>query len=87
MSSDDAPKGVEPSRTTYGPSNIVEVYELSISAIPGAPWIEVSKSDWIKAERQAGFRPPLPSSDPDYATTCATGGFTGAGVKGRISYR
>ena len=47
-------------------------------------WIDVSKEDYIKAERQAGFRPKLPSDHPDYMKKCATGGFGGFGISGRI---
>lgn len=47
-------------------------------------WTEVSKLEWIKAERQAGFRPKLSSDHPAYMETCATGGFGGAGIQGKI---
>lgn len=47
---------------------------------------EVTKEQWIKAERAAGFRPKLSSDDPDYMKTCATGGFSGSGVNGKIVY-
>lgn len=61
------------------------VYQLKASAIPGSDWVTVSKEDWIKAERAAGFRPALWSGHPDYMTTCATGGFSSsAGVAGQI---
>jgi len=57
------------------------------SDFSGSSWTEVSKTDWIRAERSAGFRPSLPSWDPDYMTTCATGSFTNAGgVRGAITY-
>ena len=49
-------------------------------------WIEVTKEEWIKAERAAGFRPKLWRGLPAYMTTCATGGFGGNGVSGRIEY-
>lgn len=49
-------------------------------------WDEVTKEEWIKAERNAGFRPKLSSDNPAYMTTCATGGFGGAGVSGKIRY-
>lgn len=48
-------------------------------------WTEVSKAEWIKAERAAGFRPKLWSGDPNYMAVCATGGWGGAGVQGRIT--
>jgi hypothetical protein len=49
-------------------------------------WTEVSLEKYCSAERSAGFRPPLPSDDPRYMTTPATGGFGGAGIQGRIDY-
>lgn len=43
---------------------------------------EVTRADWIRAERSAGFR--LKSATDDL-TKCATGGFSGyGGVSGRI---
>lgn len=47
-------------------------------------WMEVSKEEWIKAERRAGFRPKLPSDHPNYMKICATGGFGGWGISGKI---
>lgn len=47
-------------------------------------WREVTRKEWIEAERGAGFRPKLPSTDPRYMTTCATGGFSGNGIQGKI---
>jgi hypothetical protein len=48
-------------------------------------WVEVSKADWIKAERAAGFRPKLSSDDPRYMAVCATGGFgSSAGISGKV---
>lgn len=49
-------------------------------------WTEVDKKTWIEVERKAGFRPKLSSDHPDYMTTCATGGFGGAGHSGKIEY-
>jgi hypothetical protein len=50
-------------------------------------WDEVTKEQWIRAERAAGFRPKLWSGDPNYMTTCATGGFSnGGGLSGKIEY-
>lgn len=47
---------------------------------------EVTVEEFCKAERAAGFRPKLPSSDRFYMTTPATGGFGGSGgVSGRVS--
>ena len=48
---------------------------------------EVTLEEYCKAERAAGFRPKLWSSDPAYMTTPATGGFSnGDGISGRIEY-
>lgn len=47
---------------------------------------EVSKAEWIRYERQAGFRPKCASSHPHYWTRCVTNGFTGNGLTGRIVY-
>lgn len=46
---------------------------------------EVSLQEYCRAERAAGFRPKLPSHDPRYVTTPATGGFSSGGVSGRIT--
>jgi hypothetical protein len=48
---------------------------------------EVSKLEFIKAEREAGFRPKMASNDPRYMTVCATGGFAGAYKGGIIKYK
>lgn len=62
-------------------------YWLRAEGIPGSQWQSVSKEDWIKAERAAGFRPKLPSDDPRYMKVCATGGFGGSGgISGGISF-
>jgi hypothetical protein len=50
--------------------------------VPRAEWISAERS----AERSAGFRPKLSSTDPRYNDTCATGGFSGNGISGRIEY-
>lgn len=47
-------------------------------------WTEVSREEWIKAERAAGFRPRMSSDDPRYMDVYATGGFSGNGVSGRL---
>jgi len=49
---------------------------------------EVTKEEWIKAERAAGFRPKLSSDHPNYMKVCATGGFgsSASTVGGRIEY-
>ena len=45
---------------------------------------EVTKEAWIKAERSAGFRPKLASNDSNYMKVCATAGFYGNGISGKI---
>lgn len=47
-------------------------------------WQEVTKEEWIKAERQAGFGPKGVCSDEAYMKICATGGFSGSGFKGKV---
>lgn len=47
---------------------------------------EVSLREYCEAERSAGFRPKMPSCDPAYMTTPATGAFSAGGVSGRIDY-
>ena len=47
---------------------------------------EVTLEEYCKAERQAGFRPKLPSTDPAYMTTPATGGFSSGSISGNIKY-
>lgn len=60
-------------------------YQLKAEGVPGSDWVSVTKEEWIKAERAAGFRPPLWSGHPDYMTTCATGGFSNSqGISGRL---
>lgn len=62
-------------------------YWLKANAIPGSTWQAVSKADWIKAERAAGFRPKLPSDHPSYMNVCATGGFfSSCGISGTITH-
>ena len=43
-------------------------------------WQEVTREQWIRAERMAGFRPKYGGDGP------ATGGFSGYGVSGKIEY-
>ena len=45
---------------------------------------EVPKEEWIRAERAAGFRPKLSTDHEDYMKVCATAGFYGNGVSGKI---
>lgn len=49
----------------------------------GAKWREVTRAEWIGAERAAGFQPKgISSGDPAYHTTCATGSFGTMKVSG-----
>ena len=59
-------------------------YQIKI-ALGG--WITVSKAKWIEHERATGFRRKLPTDHPDYMRVCATGGFYGNSVGGRITPR
>jgi len=60
-------------------------YQLKAEVVPGSDWVSVTKEEWIKAERAAGFRPTLWSGHPEYMTTCATGGFSNSqGISGRL---
>lgn len=62
-------------------------YELRSTTVPGSDWVEVSRDEWIRAERAAGFRPKMASDDPRYMQTQATGGFSSsAGTEGRIKW-
>lgn len=45
-------------------------------------WTEVTRAEWIRAERVAGFRPKMSSWEPNYNDTLATGGFSGGNVSG-----
>lgn len=47
---------------------------------------EVTREEWIRAERSAGFYPKLPHNHPAYWITPATGGFSSGNVSGRIRY-
>lgn len=59
-----------------------ERYFLRAASI-SKEWAEVCREKWIEAERAAGFRPKLPSWDPAYMTTLATGGWSNsAGISG-----
>lgn len=44
---------------------------------------QVTKKEWIKAERNAGFRPKMASTEPNYMKVCATAGFTSGNMSGR----
>lgn len=48
---------------------------------------EVTKEQWIKAERAAGFYPKCASDEPGFMTSCATGGFSGPNCSGSIRRR
>lgn len=63
----------------------MDKYYLKASFQPD--WVEVTKEEFIRAERAAGFRPKCASTDPQYMTTCATGGFSSSGgVSGRVCF-
>lgn len=48
---------------------------------------EVTKEEYIKAERAAGFRPKMSSDDPRYMSTIATAGFSSSGgIRGSVEY-
>ncbi len=52
-----------------------------------ATWRGVTRREWIRAERNAGFRPKMDLDDPRYDDTLATGGFStsaGGGIEGRV---
>lgn len=49
------------------------------------PWEKVTKAEWIKAERAAGFRPKMSSDDPAYMDTYATGGFGNGQISGALT--
>lgn len=50
-------------------------------------WLQVSKEEWIRAERAAGFRPKMASDNPRYMQVCATGGFSSSyGISGKVEY-
>lgn len=47
---------------------------------------EVTVEEYCRAERNAGFRPKLPTDHPKYMVTPATGGFGRDSMGGRIEY-
>lgn len=65
-------------------NDTMDKYYLKASFQP--EWVEVTKEEFIRAERRAGFRPKCASSDPKYMSTCATGGFSSGEVSGRVEY-
>ena len=64
----------------------MNTYFLSVTLAGEKIEREVTLEEFCKAERAAGFRPKLSSSDPRYMTTLATGGFSGNGVSGSVKY-
>ena len=69
----------------------MEKYYLTVTVGNGQPdKREVTREDFIAAERAAGFRPKLSSSHPNYMTTLATGGFSqtqnGCALRGTIEW-
>lgn len=63
-----------------------EKYFLYTGLGPDRTEKEVTKQEFIKAERNAGFRPKLASNHPDYMNVCATGGFGSGDTGGSIKY-
>jgi hypothetical protein len=59
-------------------------YRYLLKADHQAEYDEVSKETWIRAERTAGFQPKMSSDHPEYMNVCATGGFGGSGMSGKI---
>ena len=47
---------------------------------------EVTKEEYIRAERNAGFKPKFAFDDSKYNTVIATAGFYGGGVSGKVEY-
>ena len=58
----------------------MEIYQLKVDG----EWYNVSKMEFILAERAAGFKPKYRYNSEEYWNVCATGGFTTSGIKGRI---
>lgn len=61
-----------------------------LSAKLGSEYVkrEVTLEEFCKAERAAGFRPKMPSTDPRYMTTPATGGFgSSEGISGHVEWQ
>jgi hypothetical protein len=58
-----------------------------LSAMLGSEKVEreVTLEEFCRAERAAGFRPKLPSSDRFYMVTPATGGFSSGAISGRVA--
>lgn len=54
--------------------------------LDGCRETEVTRSEFIKYERRAGFQPKMSSDDPHYMDTLATSGFGANGVRGRIEF-
>lgn len=59
-------------------------YIYLLTASWGTEPQEVSKEEWIRAERAAGFYPKCGSDEPGFWTSCATGGFSCGLVSGSI---
>jgi hypothetical protein len=53
-----------------------EIFEIKPKGTGEDGWRRVTKAEWIHAERSAGFRPRMSSTDPRYWTTCATAQFS-----------
>lgn len=58
--------------------HFIERYFLSVDGHPETE-TEVSKEEWVKAERRAGFNNTMGHPEEP-----GTGGFSGGGIRGRI---
>lgn len=47
---------------------------------------QVTKEEWIKAERNAGFNPSISITSPQYMKVCVTVGFSKNGISGTIQH-
>ena len=61
-------------------------YFLSVQLLGEKLEREVTLEQFCSAERGAGFRPKMSSTDPRYMSTPATGGFSDGTTSGRIEY-
>ena len=65
----------------------IHKYRYFLSVVLGSERVEreVTVKEFCEAERRAGFRPKLSSTDPNYMTAPATGGFGSfSGIGGRM---
>lgn len=67
-------------------SDSPSVAQYFLIASKGEREREVTVREFCRAERAAGFRPKLPSTDPAYLTTPATSSFSNGSIEGRTAY-